>query len=417
MGKRYESSKKHVDSLIEVNKKTLDDEEIAKKEFSFLSDIEIMLNDLDDETLASVENVEIAKEVTHTSIEMDKQNNSKEMNNACSEIEQEISKLKDGLKKFDKLEDHSFGKGSVKEAKKDYLDQIAKYQNLISTLNDSNIDKVMTKNEQSGLSGDSGGLDNTQYLEEVLSSLQEGLDDTFDREMVLAGAEERKLIKPRIQTSSGTVKGRWEDDVFFFDDDFVPPYKNEKGFTIAEIKQNLNDEYGIELAGIPFIGGVADFSSVSIATVSTKEIVIASKGISSEEYDALSPSDRTKLFSEVFKANNRTKNFEIADQLISNKQVEIAGLSPGYTADDVRKWRRDNNHLFTWDEQVNGGYNLVPTIIHGNIQHTGLVGTASKAQEYFSERKDDDSSKYSWNEDEATVSLNEFISKYKNDKI
>lgn len=288
---------------------------------------------------------------------------------------------------------------------------------MIRSLDELQVETVLPIGEHTDSFTYHGESYNARCLEDVLSRLQDGLEDTFDREMVLAGAEERKLIKPKVQTVNGNLKDRWEGDVFYFDDDFVPSYKNEKGFTIAETKQNLNDEYGIEFDGISFIGGIADFSSVSIASVSTKEIVQASKGISSEQYDTLSPSDRTKLFSVVFKASNRTKNFEIADQIISNNQVMIPGLPLGYTAVDVGKWRKKNNRLFTWDEQVNEGYNLVPTIIHGNVQHTGLVGTASKAQEYFSERESDDSSKYSWDENNAPVSLSEFISNNKNDKM
>lgn len=69
--------------------------------------------------------------------------------------------------------------------------------------------------------------------------------------------------------------------------------------------------------------------------------------------------------------SKRSRNFDYADQLAEERHVPE--LSDGYSALDSKKWRTENK--FSWDEQVNDGYNLVPTVIHGNLSHTGLVST------------------------------------------
>lgn len=250
-----------------------------------------------------------------------------------------------------------------------------------------------------------------QYVADTMAELQAGLPDTIDREMVLAGAEVRKMRSPETMTSEGDMKGSWKDSVFYLDDEFVPPYKNDRNLTIAEIRQDLHDTCGIDLGGIPFVDGVADFSSIAIASLSTKDIVTRATGMSSHEYDQLEPLERTRLFSEVFGEGKRTSNFTIADRLVAERQLPIPGLPDGYTAQDVKRWRSDPRHRFTWDEQVNGGYNLVPTIIHGNVSHTGLVSSSSKAIEYFEERANDPPEKYSWDESEAPISIDEFLKK------
>lgn len=252
---------------------------------------------------------------------------------------------------------------------------------------------------------------NQQYVVDTLSNLQAGLPGTIDREMVMAGAEVRKMRTPDISAASGEPKGVWKDSVFFLDDDFVPTYMNDDGLSVAEIKQDLQQTCGLTLDGIPFVDGVADFSSLSVASIPTKDLVMQARGISSEEYDGLEPLERTKVFSEVFDKSRRNSNFSIADQIAAERQLPIPGLSPGYTATDLAAWRTNPKHRFTWDEQVHGGYNLVPTIVHGNISHTGLVSSSTKAIEYFEKRKNDPPEKYSWPEDDAPISIEEVLRK------
>ncbi|WP_443626986.1 hypothetical protein, partial [Catenibacterium sp.] len=47
-------------------------------------------------------------------------------------------------------------------------------------------------------------------------------------------------------------------------------------------------------------------------------------------------------------------------------------------------WRKENH--FSWDEQLNG-YFLVPSVIHGNLSHTGAVSISQNALTYITKRE------------------------------
>lgn len=260
---------------------------------------------------------------------------------------------------------------------------------------------------------------NQQYVADTLSELEAGLHSTFDKEMVMAGSQERKLNTPAAETSSGTARGSWEGTTFTLDDDYIPEKYNDDGLTVAQIKQNLHEAYGIDVGGIPYVNGVADFSSISVANIPTADIVMRSTGMSSEEYASLSQRKRTEVFQTVFSdvsdgKSKRERNFDYADQIASERQIPIPGLPEGYTASDLKKWRSE--HKFSWDEQVNGGYNLVPTIIHGNVSHTGLVSTSGGAHTYLEQREADmklHPEKYSWDEEDAPISISDALKKKK----
>lgn len=265
-----------------------------------------------------------------------------------------------------------------------------------------------------GIGACSAGLpENRQYVVDTLSRLRDGLTESENRDMLLAGAEMRKMRAPSELTAAGKVRGRWRDSVFYPDDDFVPSNMNDGKLTVAELKQDLQASYGLKLEGIPFVHGAADFSSLSIAAIPAKEIVMQVKGISSSAFDALEAPERTELFSEVFDKSRRNANFSLADKLTAERQVPIPGLSPGYTASDLTAWRSDSKHHFTWDEQVRGGYCLVPSVIHANIPHTGLVSSPAKAAAYLRQREKDPPEKYSRSEDDAPVSIDEYLAKQK----
>lgn len=264
-------------------------------------------------------------------------------------------------------------------------------------------------------SSKSGVPQNQQYVADTLAELEAGLPGTFDREMVMAGSQGRKLNSPATETSSGTTRGTWSGTTFTLDDDYIPEKYNDEGLTVGQIKSRLRDDYGIEVSGIPYVDGVADFSGISVANIPTADIVMKSTGISAEEYASLSQRDRTEIFQSVFSdvtdgKSKRERNFEFADQLAAARKIPIPGLPEGYTATDLKKWRSE--HKFSWDEQVNGGYNLVPTIIHGNVSHTGLVSTSGSAHTYLEERDADmkfHPEKYSWNDEDAPISISDIL--------
>ena len=279
---------------------------------------------------------------------------------------------------------------------------------------------VHTNGMFSSFGSSKGGVpQNQQYVADTLADLEAGLPDTFDREMVMAGSQGRKLNSPATETSSGTARGTWSGTTFTLDDDYVPEKYNDEGLTVGQIKSKLRDDYGIEVSGIPYVDGVADFSGISVANIPTADIVMKSTGMSTEEYASLSQRDRTEVFQSVFSdvtdgKSKREHNFEFADQLAAERKIPIPGLPDGYTATDLKKWRSE--HKFSWDEQINGGYNLVPTIIHGNVSHTGLVSTSGSAYTYLKERDEDlrlHPEKYSWDDEDAPISISDVLKRKK----
>lgn len=250
---------------------------------------------------------------------------------------------------------------------------------------------------------------------EILRHLEFGLPSVFDREMVMAGAETRKLNVPGTETGEGSVRGAWNGSTFVLDDSYVPEKYNDSKSSMAQIKKNLSDRYGIQVDGIPYVDGIADFSGISVAHIATSDIVKRATGMTQAEYSQLTQTDRSRVFQEVFSDASdgickRNRNFDYADQITSEKHISIPGLSDGYSASDLKKWRIENK--FSWDEQVNLGYNLVPTVIHGNLSHTGLVSTSRSAFSYLDARKKDiaqNPEAYCWDEEKAPISIGELV--------
>lgn len=254
---------------------------------------------------------------------------------------------------------------------------------------------------------------NKKYVEEIFARLESGLSDTFDRELVFAGAQRRKLNTPATETVEGSLKGVWSGCVFILNNDYVPEKYNSAGNTVSQIKEELFKSYGIRVDGIPYVNGIADFSSISLANISTVDIVLRVTGMSRQEYDTLDPKNRAHLFQKVFSnvvdgKSKRENNFDHADQIASEKQIPIPGLHKGYSAAELKNWRIKNK--FSWDEQVSSGYNLVPAIIHGNLSHTGLVSTAKSAYLFLTYHERDMKNypeKYCWDEDDAPITISE----------
>lgn len=254
-------------------------------------------------------------------------------------------------------------------------------------------------------------------LDEILHRLELRLPDVFDREMVSAGSQARKLNIPGTETAEGTIRGTWVGSSFILDDGYVPEKYNDSKYTIAQIKKNLYEMFRIKVDSIPYIYGIADFRGISVANIPSSDIVKRATGMEDAEYKKLTQIERTRLFQKVFSdaadgKSKRNKNFEYADELAAEKQVPIPGLISGYSASDLEKWRTSNK--FSWDEQVNTGYNLVPTIIHGNLPHTGLVSTSKRAYSYLESRKRDmilNPESYCWEEESAPLSIDE-LSRY-----
>lgn len=74
----------------------------------------------------------------------------------------------------------------------------------------------------------------------------------------------------------------------------------------------------------------------------------------------------------------------------------------------MAEWRQKRG--FSWDEQVTNGYLLVPTIIHRQLAHIGLVGISESAIENYRRQQKklkNNPKAYALSEEEAPVSIYE----------
>lgn len=217
-----------------------------------------------------------------------------------------------------------------------------------------------------------------KHIEDLIDQLEIEEPQILERDFIHAGSQDRKLNSPHTETSERLVRGEWNESSFIFDDNFIPKNFNEKQLTISEIKSELKDKYHLTLDEIPFINGIADFSHLSVASISTNEIVNRTKNNTSNMMNKL------EAYQDVLSQDHRSINFDIADEIASKKQISIPGLKEGYSKEDLSNWRKENH--FSWDEQLNG-YFLVPSVIHGNLSHTGAVSISQNAYTYLENRK------------------------------
>lgn len=175
-----------------------------------------------------------------------------------------------------------------------------------------------------------------------------------------------------------SANGIWRGNLFIPDSDYKPTKYNPNSRTFREIIQSLEENYGIRYNGTPFMEGYADFSEIALAQIGLEDIA------TKHNENFLTNADQLD-FGEVF--SSRNQNFCYADQIAAEKGLHIGDLPPGYTASDLAQWRK--KHHFTWDESYINGYLLVPSEIHNNIPHTGLVGISghgTQAEENITQR-------------------------------
>lgn len=257
---------------------------------------------------------------------------------------------------------------------------------------------------------------NDESLEDIADRIEEELSDIYDKELIIAAKEKRKFNTPNIETEDGQVKGRWKGESFNFDDDYIPKEFNDDHLTMSEIKKELKKKYNIDVGDIPYKDEVVDFGDISVVHIPTDKIIEKASRISIDNYEQMSLRGRIRLLHDLFsdrddegnKQDKRNKNFRYADEIAAESGIRIPGLGVHYTADELGDWRRDNH--FTWDEQIEGGYNLVPSVIHGNLKHSGLVSHVKQAYSYLKHLYSDQRKhpeKYYFEEDEALISYDE----------
>lgn len=184
----------------------------------------------------------------------------------------------------------------------------------------------------------------------------------------------RSRITPRDTKSKGEHIGSWQGEIFCPVDSVVPSKFNPEKLSFGEIKMELERKYGLQFNGVPYVNGYADFSSVAVAKVNLADVV--ERQVKRDQQKDPRAHSEGIDFDSIYKNLGK---FDCADEIAADNQIDIPGLAPGYTKKDLKAWRKE--HHFTWDESFDNGYILVPSIVHGNIPHTGLVGVATHGSE------------------------------------
>lgn len=203
-----------------------------------------------------------------------------------------------------------------------------------------------------------------------ISSASDTVTQPTQSQIYLAGVMSRLYEGGYRKMRTPQKNGQWRANTFFPDPNTCPTVYNPCNRTFGEIFANLEEKFKIKVKGIPYREGLADFSGIAVAKVSESDIINA---YYPNMLSVLGAIDYQKVF------ENRERNFLIADHIAAERGLKIPGLDPGYSADDLREWRRKN--FFTWEESPLYGYLLVPGEVHNNVPHTGLVGLETHGED------------------------------------
>ena len=195
----------------------------------------------------------------------------------------------------------------------------------------------------------------------------EAVSPPADLDRYLAGVQARIYASGYRKLRAPSSGGTWEGDVFHPDLDVIPKRYNPDGLTFGQIIEKVERLYGLHYTGTPFTEGFADFSGIALAQIGLEKLMRSSGDEHIED-------DLHGTFSD-----DRNDNFSLADLAAAEMGIPIPGLGEKYTAAKLAQWRKDNR--FTWDESMVYGCLLVPSELHNNIDHTGLVAIAKRADQ------------------------------------
>ncbi|OJA06603.1 HNH endonuclease [Halomonas sp. QHL1] len=142
--------------------------------------------------------------------------------------------------------------------------------------------------------------------------------------------------------SGGEWSGDRGDSDWVSDDGISPKKHNPEGMTWQQIKEELSFE------SIPFEKGEPNFEAVSEATVEIDDFTA-----------------------------DRNANFTQADENCAKQWTEKEENGKAWSPSDVRAYRKENG--LSWHERSDQKtMDLVPSLVHGNIPHSGGISEAKK---------------------------------------
>lgn len=169
MGQRFEQNRTRVTENRNENERIRGEQTTLTNEYSPLHEINSFLDSLDDEIIASVENVQEVGASEQSRLDGEKEQVSSEADQIASQLDDEIGKLDAGMKKLDQLDAFGFGQNALDKGKSDYQKQIEQYRALKAEL------------EEIQESGDTSHLDQVinayaEQIQEIETSPEENTD-------------------------------------------------------------------------------------------------------------------------------------------------------------------------------------------------------------------------------------------------
>jgi hypothetical protein len=153
---------------------------------------------------------------------------------------------------------------------------------------------------------------------------------------------EQSMFKRMLPENDGHWTGDRGNSVWVPDNDYIPKKGNPSNETWGEIKER----YGID--GIEFKNGESDFTQISEGTVEIADFT-----------------------------TDRKLNFMQADESLANKWTEEGKDGKVWSPQDVSDYRKENS--LSWHERSDQKtMDLVPSIVHGNVPHSGGISEAKK---------------------------------------
>lgn len=172
-------------------------------------------------------------------------------------------------------------------------------------------------------------------IEGLLEANDAGIETGLPQEI-------NKELYRYLPETGGEWSGEKGNSDWIPDDDVIPKQHNPEGKSWAEIKEALG------FNEIPFRDGEPDFSDVTVETVEIDDFSV-----------------------------DRHANFTQADEACARKWTAENKDGKEWTPDDVRAYRKENN--LSWHERSDmGTMDLVPSVVHGNIPHSGGISAAKR---------------------------------------
>jgi hypothetical protein len=223
-------------------------------------------------------------------------------------------------------------------------------------------------------------IDGKQEFTDLLVALKqknvicESLDDEVILVTSVKGNPENKEIK-NARDTKGTpnANGHWKnknkgDDLWIPDWEYKPGKFNDEGKTWNEIGQHLQKEINkrrkekhlpqdFVFEGVWFKNDIPDFRPFSFGEVTVNSYT-----------------------------SDRDANFELANTVMARKKKKPNGEN--YTADEIDVWMKEHDPRLTWHEDPNCHTMMkVPSVLHGNVSHTGGINAMNmKGNELYAKK-------------------------------